>query len=207
MPGGSGGSCVRRCPTTAASRRGLLAALGVGAMAAAFPTERAVARQDGDCALGCTQSVCGEIPAGCTVFPPDHIWNTSVADLPLDPRSAAYIANMGPHTGLHPDFGSGLYDGIPLGIPFVRVPADQPPVEVTFSEVPDESDPGPYPIPADAPIEGSACGDGDRHVLVVQEGSCLLHELYAAFPQDDGSWEAGSGAVFDLNGYDLRPAG
>jgi hypothetical protein len=89
----------------------------------------------------------------------------------------------------------------------VRVPADQPPVAVVFTEAPDESDPGPYPIPADAPIEGSSCGDGDRHVLVVQEGTCLLYELYAAYPQPDGSWQAYSGAVFDLNGYDLRPAG
>ena len=207
MPRCSRGSSWTRCRSTDASRRSVLAALGMGAVAAVLPSQRARARQDGDCSLGCTQSVCGEIPAGCSVFPPDHIWNTPVADLPVYARSDAYIANMGPETGLHPDFGAGLYDGMPLGIPFVRVPADQPPVEVTFSEAPDESDPAPYPIPADAPIEGSACGDGDRHVLVVQEGSCLLYELYAAYPQDDGSWEAGSGAVFDLNGYDLRPAG
>ncbi|MFT4041239.1 MAG: hypothetical protein QM692_23860, partial [Thermomicrobiales bacterium] len=161
----------------------------------------------GDCTLGCTESVCGETPPGCPIFPPDHIWNTPVADLPVAVRSDAYIASMDPAAGLHPDFGAGLYEGSPLGIPFVRVLADQPPVAVTFTEAPDESDPGPYPIPPDAPIEGGSCGEGDRHVLVAQAGACTLFELYAAYPQPDGGWEAGSGAVFDLTGYALRPAG
>lgn len=191
----------------ATSRRGVLAALGAGMLAAALPTGRVLARQDTDCALGCTESVCGETPAECAIFPFDHIWNTPVVDLPVAARSDAYIASIGADTGVHPDFGAGLYEGMPLGIPFVRVPADQPPVDVVFTEAPDESDPGPYPVPADAPIEGSSCGDGDRHVLVAQEGSCLLYELYAAYPQPDGSWQAGSGAVFDLTGYHLRPAG
>jgi hypothetical protein len=194
-----------RSRTSAATRRSVLATLGLGALVTAFPSRHARARQSDECYLGCTESICGETPADCAIFPADHIWNTPVADLPVDAQSDAYIASIGPETGLHPDFGAGLYEGFPFGIPFVRVPADQPPVEVVFTEAPDESDPGPYPVPADAPIEGSACGEGDRHVLVVQEGSCLLYELYAAFPQPDGSWEAGSGAVFDLNGYDLRP--
>ncbi len=106
--------------------------------------------------------------------------------------------------GLHPDFGSGLYEGQPLGIPFVSVPAEQAGVEVTF-DVPEESDAGPYPIPSDAPIEGGSCGTGDRHVIVVQEGTCQLFELYAAIPQSDGSWQAFGGARFDLTSNALRP--
>lgn len=212
MPGQSRASLrgrrrAERPRSGAATRRGVLAAFGAGALAAAFPTGRGWARQEADCALGCTESVCGETPTDCALFPPDHIWNTPVADLPVAARSNGYIASIGAETGLHPDFGAGLYEGMPLGIPFVRVPADQPPVAVVFTESPDESDRGPYPVPADAPIEGSSCAEGDRHVLVVQEGSCLLYELYAAYPQPDGSWQAGSGAVFNLDSYDLRPAG
>lgn len=189
-----------------ASRRGVLAALGAGALMTTFPGRYGFAREGTDCSLGCTESVCGEVPADCAIFPPDHIWNVPVAHLPVDTRSGAYIASIGQNTALHPDFGSGLYEGLPLGIPFVRVPADQPAVEVVFTEAADESDPGPYPIPADAPIEGGSCAEGDRHVLVVQEGSCRLYELYAAVPQPDGTWQAGSGAVFDLGSYDLRPS-
>src|SRR5262249_4988099 len=92
------------------------------------------------------------------------------------------------------------------GIPYTTVPQDQPLVPITFNYS-DESDPGPYPIPPDAPIEGGAQSSGDRHVLVVQQGTCTLYEVYAAYPQNGGaSWPAGSGAVFDLNGYALRPA-
>ena len=116
----------------------------------------------------------------------------------MDAQSDAYVASIGSDTGLHADFGSGLYDGFPLGIPFVRVPASQAPVEVTI-EVAEESDPGPYPIPADAPVEGGSCGTGDRHLIVVQEEACLLYELYNAVQQPDGSWQASSGARFDLN--------
>ncbi|MGN6032922.1 MAG: hypothetical protein ACTHQE_14805 [Thermomicrobiales bacterium] len=162
-------------------------------------------RQADECSLGCEESACGEVPAGCTLFPADNAWNVPVDTLPVATGSAAYIASMGADTGLHPDFGAGLYDGFPLGIPFVRVPADQPMVAVSF-EVPEESDPGPYPIPPDAPIEGGSCGEGDRHVLVVQEGTCQLWELYSATQQPDGSWTAFSGARFDLTSNVLRPA-
>jgi hypothetical protein len=144
------------------------------------------------------------VPASCPLYPPDNFWNTVIDDLPVDPASDAYIAALGPDTGLHPDFGSGLYEGVPLGIPFVVVPEGQPMVDVVF-EVADESDPGPYPIPPDAAIEGGACTDGDRHVLVLQEGTCTLYELYYAFPQEEGFWTASSGAVFDMTSNDLRP--
>ena len=158
-----------------------------------------------ECSLGCTTSTCGQIPAGTTLFPQNNIWNTPIDTLPVDARSDAYIANMEPDSGMHPDFGSGLYEGLPLGIPFVQVPADQPMVEITF-EVAEESDAGPYPIPLDAPIEGGSCGTGDRHVIVVQEGTSLLYELYDAFQNSDGSWDAYGGAIFDLTSNDLRTA-
>lgn len=158
-----------------------------------------------ECTLGCEESTCGEVPADCPIYPADNIWNTPVDSLPVAERSADYVASIGLDTGLHPDFGAGLYEGSPLGIPFVRVPADQPMVAVTI-EVAEESDPGPYPIPADAPVEGGSCGEGDRHVIVVQEETCLLYELYNATQQPDGSWQASSGARFDLASNDLRLA-
>jgi len=151
----------------------------------------------------------GESPtiAGQPIFPADHIWNTPVDQLPLDSQSAVYVATIGAEATVHPDFGSGLYNGGPIGIPYLVVEAGQPTVPVSF-EYDDESDPGPYPIPSDAPIEGGSAADGDRHVLVLDRGSGLLYELFAAFPQGGGeSWSAGSGAIFDLNGYALRPAG
>jgi len=163
------------------------------------------AQSEEECDLGCTDSVCGQIAEDCALFPPDSYWNTPIDGLPVDARSDVYVASIGPDIGLHPDFGSGLYEGSPLGIPFVRVAADKPMVEVAF-EVSEESDPSPYPIPVDAPIEGGSCGEGDRHVIVVQEGTCLLYELYAATPQPDGSWQAFSGARYDLTSHDLRPA-
>jgi hypothetical protein len=194
------------------SRRRLLAGgLFGGLLTGAIRTEdgtaalvrRASFRQD--CDLGCASSTCGQVPADCPLFPSDNIWNTPIDALPVDARSADYVASIGLDTGLHPDFGSGLYEGQPLGIPFVRVPAGRPEGEVTF-EVAEESDPGPYPIPPDAPIEGGSCAEGDRHVIVVQEGSCTLFELYSATQQPDGSWTAFAGARFDLTANDLRPA-
>jgi hypothetical protein len=144
--------------------------------------------------------------AGCPVFPADNVWNTRVDTLPLDPNSDLYIATIGASTGVHADFGSGLWEGGPIGIPYVDVPASQPTVPVTF-DYDDESDPGPYPIPPDAPIEGGPGSGGDRHVLVLERDNCILYEVYHAWPQPDGSWEAGSGAIFDLKSDVLRPAG
>ncbi len=142
---------------------------------------------------------------GCPVFPANNIWNTPVDTLPLDPRSADYINTIGADTRLHPDFGTE-WDGEPIGIPWVSVPGSQARVSVSF-EYAEESDPGPYPVPPDAPIEGGANSDGDRHVLVLDRDNCKLYELYYAWPQADGSWQAGSGAVFDLRNNALRPAG
>lgn len=106
------------------------------------------------------------VPERCPVLPDDNIWNTRVDDLPLHPRSAAYVAAIG-SSNLHPDFGSGRWEGAPIGIPYVEVDADQPDVTVVFTAYGDESDPGPYPVPSDAPIEGGPSSDGDRHVLVL----------------------------------------
>lgn len=161
----------------------------------------------GECTLGCTSSVCGQAPAGCPILPADNIWNAPIDQLPVAERSDAYIQSIGRETGVHADFGAGLLEGQPVGIPFVRVGRDQPAVAVSFTDAADESDAGPYPIPADAPIEGGSCANGDRHVIVVQEGSCTLYELYNARPRADGSWQASSGAVFDLASNALRPAG
>ena len=143
--------------------------------------------------------------AGCPVLPAENIWNTPVDTLPRHAASDAYIATMGATRGVHPDFGT-VYEGAPIGIPFVTVAGTQPKVPVTF-EYDDESDAGPYPIPASAPIEGGASSDGDRHVLVIDRDNCILYELFAAYRNSDGSWRAGSGAIFPLRSNALRPRG
>lgn len=147
------------------------------------------------------------IVAGCPVLPADNIWNTPVDSLPLDPASSTYVNTIGPGTSVHPDFGSGIYPpvtGGPIGIPFIDVPSNQPGVAVSFTFA-SESDPGPYPIPQNPPIEGGPNSSGDRHVLIVDRDNCVLYELFDAHPQNDGSWQAGSGAIFDLNSNVLRP--
>lgn len=142
--------------------------------------------------------------AGCALFPTNNAWNAPVNALPLDARSSAYVSSIGAGTGLHPDFGAGLYKGAPIGIPFVVVPATQPGVKVSFKYA-TESDLLPYPVPSNAPIEGGPGSSGDRHVLVVRQGECKLYEVFGAYPNADGSWRAGSGAVWDLNANALRP--
>jgi len=138
-------------------------------------------------------------------FPNDNPWNTDISGAPVDPNSATLIASCGVRN-LHQDFGT-TYAGAPNGIPYVLVYANQPKVAVAFDYA-DESDPGPYPIPPDAPIEGGATSSGDRHVLIVDMSAWKLYELYDAHPVNGGaSWHAGSGAVFDLNSNALRPAG
>jgi hypothetical protein len=152
------------------------------------------------------QAAAAESIGGCPIYPANNIWNADISALPVSPNSANYIASIGASGHLHPDFGSGTYQGAPIGIPYVVVPANQPLVPISFQYA-DESDPGPYPIPANAPIEGGAGSSGDRHVLVVQSGACKLYETWSSYPQSDGSWQAGSGAVWDLNSNALRPSG
>jgi hypothetical protein len=135
--------------------------------------------------------------SGCTLFPADNPWNTDASSLPVHARSDAWVASIGTAVNVHPDVGTEY------GIPYVEVPGSQPRVPLTF-EYADESDPGPYPIPPDAPIEGGS----DRHVLVLDRQSCRLWELFDASTSDGGrSWHAGSGATWDLRSNALRPDG
>lgn len=143
----------------------------------------------------------------CPMTPADSFWHADVSSLPVHPQSATWVAAIGASAGLKADFGSGTWNGGPIGIPFTTVPGNQPRVPVSF-EYDDESDAGPYPIPPTAPIEGGASSSGDRHVLVVDRDACRLWELYAAYPQNGGaSWTAGSGATWDLNANTMRPLG
>ena len=139
--------------------------------------------------------------ASCDVFPPDHIWNRTVTDLPVHADSDTWVDTIGRARTVHPDFGSGLWEGSPIGIPYTTVGSSQAKVEVDFY-YPDESDPGPYPLHADVPVEGG----GDRHALVVDTDACVLYEVFDV-SYENGQWYGGSGAVFDLGGYELRPAG
>ncbi len=143
---------------------------------------------------------------GCQIFPPNNVWNVPVNTLPLHANSATFVNTIGSNKATHMDFGSGLYEGRPIGIPFVTVPGTQPKVPITF-DVADESDPGPYPIPPDVPIEGGAAfPDGDRHVLVLDRSTCKLYETGVAYQVSPNVWTGYSGAVFDLNSHALRPA-
>ncbi|HEX5223945.1 MAG TPA: hypothetical protein VFW29_02335 [Solirubrobacteraceae bacterium] len=139
--------------------------------------------------------------AGCEMFPAGNPLNRAISHAPVDPRSAQYVASIGLGAHLHPDFGTNPGYGIPYSI----VPAAQPKVPIAFDGYPSESDPGPYPVPPGAPVEGSG-DEGDRHVLVLQRGSCRDYELYAAARSARG-WTAGSGAVFNLRSNALRPEG
>jgi hypothetical protein len=143
---------------------------------------------------------------GFVPFPPDNLWNKNIAGAAVDPNSSAIINYIGASDPLHPDFGSGLYDGSSIGIPYVVVGAGQSFVNITFTAYGSESDPGPMPVPATAPIEGyPAPGSGDRHILVLDNNNCWLYELYSSYPQTDGSWDAASAAVWDLTADEQRP--
>jgi hypothetical protein len=169
---------------------------------AAAPTAvRRGASGGGGPGLGPNASLEGRRP-----FPADNPWNTPVDQDPVDASSDTLIARIGLTRGLHPDFGAN-YNGGPFGIPYVVVGGTTPGVGVTFDYA-DESDPGPYPIPADAPIEGGAAAGGDRHVLVIDRDHWKLYELFAAYPvAGSATWTAGSGAIFDLGSDALRPSG
>jgi hypothetical protein len=140
---------------------------------------------------------------GCPILPPEDTLNQEIADAPASPNSAAYVASIGLGAHLHPDFGTESS----YGIPYTVVGPEQPKVPIKFNKYGSESNPGPYPVPANAPIEGGGKnGHGDKHVLVVQEGSCTLYELYKAKRKGAG-WVAAAGAVFDLRSDALRPEG
>jgi hypothetical protein len=150
--------------------------------------------------LGRMASLNGFLP-----FPGDSAWNQDISAAPVDPNSANLINFIGGNTTLHPDFGAGLYAGQTIGIPYVVV-SGSPFVNIKYTESGSESDPGPMPVPRSAPIEGYPNpGDGDRHVLVLDRDNCWLYELYSSYLQTNGSWDAGSAAVWDLLNDEQRP--
>ena len=182
----------RRLATGAAI---ILAGSAVAAAAAAPPPINGAAAVSAPAERGLGPTI-----AGCRIFPLDNPWNQPVANLPLRAGSDATIAkiqSIGSHN-LHPDFGENQS----YGIPYIVVPADQPLVPVTFNGAPDESDPSPYPIPPNAPVESGS----DAHVLVLRQGTCDLFEMGDSATANHGaSWTAYSGARFDLNSNALRP--
>ncbi|MEO5894134.1 MAG: hypothetical protein ABIS06_00355 [Vicinamibacterales bacterium] len=141
----------------------------------------------------------------CPVLPANNIWNTPVDTLPVLSNSPSMVNTIGAARGLHADFGSGLWDGGPIGIPVITIPGSQTKYSATFDYA-DESDPGPYAVPLNAPIEGGSSATGDRHAIAIDTDNCILYELYYAFPQSS-SWTAGSGAIYDLRSNALRPTG
>ena len=160
-------------------------------------------------------ALAGAVPGGasrlpqapaCPVFPASSPWNQRVDKLPVTPDSARVVAAIGVDDNVHADFGSGLWEGGPIGIPITVVRGTQARARVAF-EYADESDRGPYPIPANVAIEGGRGSDGDRHALIVDRDRCKLYELFALYPAGGGGWRAGSGAIFDLRSNKLRPAG
>lgn len=143
---------------------------------------------------------------GRAIFPADNPWRTDISGAPRDANSDNLIASCGPTKGMHPDFGT-VYAGAPNGISYVVVHGSQAKVPVSFYYG-SESDPGPYPVPPYAPIEGGASSSGDRHVLVVDAGNWKLYEMFDAHPVNGGtSWTGGSGAIFDMTAGTVRPAG
>ncbi len=137
------------------------------------------------------------------VFPADNPWNADISAYPLHPDSAAFIRAIGADGELHPSFGT-VWDGAPNGIPYRVVGGGQAMVRINYTAYGDESDPGPFPIPDDAPIEGGENADGDRHVIVVDRDNRMLYELYRAF-KIAGGWEAESGAKWSLDSNAVRP--
>lgn len=153
--------------------------------------------------LGVNASLHGYRP-----FPASDAWNTPVDKAPVDLNSNSLIASIGRDKSLHPDFGT-VYNGAPSGIPYVVVPGNTPRVLISF-EYKDESDPGPYPVPPNAPIEGGASDKGDRHILILDRDNLKLYELFSAYPPGANGkpgWKAGSGAIFDMKTNAPRPAG
>lgn len=145
---------------------------------------------------GQTASLNGFVP-----FTSSNLWNTDISSAPADPNSGAIITNWVGSVNVHPDWGTDPT----YGIPYVVVNGSQSLVKVNLQAYGDESDPGPMPVPANAPIEGGSSSTGDRHVLVLDNGNCFLYELYNSSVNGDGSWNADSTAVWDLLSDEQRP--
>ena len=145
--------------------------------------------------------------ARCPIFPRDNHWNLPVDRLPVHGNSDAIVRSIGAGDTMHADFGSGLWEGGPIGIPWKTVGRRQARVPVSF-EYASESDGRRYPIPPRVPIEGGRAADGDRHVILVDRARCKLYELFAAYPEAGGArWRAGSGAIWNLRSNRMRPSG
>jgi hypothetical protein len=143
----------------------------------------------------------GPMIGNCPMFPANNFWNARVDSLPTHPMSDAWIDSIGRDEGFHMDFGSGEWDGGPIGIPYNVVTVSTIPAYEPEFYYPDESDPGPYPIPENPNQEFGS----DHHILTVDTETCRLYEIYdASF--DNGQWSGGSGAIWDLNSNALRPA-
>ena len=182
--------------TMVGMRASVLVVLNLCVSAAAF----AQAGTCGGMSLGPLAPLNGFVP-----FPPNNLWNTDISNAPVDPNSTNYINYIGANVTLHPDFGQGLYDGQSMGIPYQIEAGSQPMVPVTITAYASQSDPGPMPIPANALIEGyPKPGNGDRHVLVLDNGGCWLYELYRAVYKN-GNWSAGSTAIWDMTINEQRP--
>jgi len=145
---------------------------------------------------GQTASLNGFVP-----FTTSNLWNTDISSAPVDPNSGTIITNWVGSVNVHPDWGTDPT----YGIPYVVVNGSQSLVKVNLQAYGDESDPGPMPVPANAPIEGGSSSSGDRHVLVLDNGNCFLYELYNSSVNGDGSWNADSTAVWDLLSDEQRP--
>jgi hypothetical protein len=156
-------------------------------------------------AVGIPRAEAQQVIGGCPVLPANNVWNTPIQNLPVLSNSASMVTTIGASTGVHADFGAGLWDGGPIGIPFVTVTGSQTKYPATFLYA-DESDPGPYAVPLNAPIEGGSSSTGDRHAIAIDTTNCILYELYNSYPQAS-SWNADSGAIYDLKSNSLRPAG
>jgi hypothetical protein len=158
-------------------------------------------------ALGGSSAQALRMPSAprCPVFPKSSPWNQRVDQLPVAPNSDEIVRSIGAGGSVHADFGSGLWEGAPIGIPITVVGKRQPKKRVSF-EYADESDRGPYPIPRTVKIEGGRSSSGDRHAIIVDRDSCRLYELFALYPRGKG-WRAGSGAIWNLRSNKLRPAG
>ncbi len=189
--------------TGCGAREPLWSAQPAEASATADPSAPATASAS---ALASAQPSASAGAGGCDGFPADNVWRADVSALPVHESSAAFIGSIGAASTMHPDFGSGLWEGAPIGIPVTTVKPGQAGAKVTFQYA-RESDAGPYPIPADARIEGGPASTGDRHIILHDQAACRVYELFAAYPNGNGSWKAGSGAIFDLRSNRLRSAG
>ena len=157
------------------------------------------------CAVAIAGNAYGQqMIGGCPVLPANNIWNTPIDTLPVLANSSTMVNTIGASRGFHADFGAAIWNGGPIGIPLIAVPGSQPKFPATFLYA-DESDPGPYAVPLNAPIEGGSNSTGDRHILAVDADHCVLYELYRAFPQSS-SWTADSGVIVDLT-IECAPSG